>query len=132
MNINAGVVDQQVTGIVNSYRNRFLHGKDEVWCKSAAFVVLCMKSLPYAGDYVAMRVGGLLLSANGIKLEDLTHRTYEAIAKDFQENVASYYCQAVGDIANFVAKLYGGRSDLSLQQLSATFRSGDLLEVLNR
>jgi hypothetical protein len=39
---------------------------------------------------------------------------------------------AVKDINKILTDFYGGRTDLSLQLLSATFRRGDLIEQLQR
>ena len=42
-----------------------------------------------------------------------------------------FYIESLDDIQNALSDLYGGQ-DVSLQQLAATFRRGDLIERLSR
>lgn len=46
------------------------------------------------------------------------------------QNSEAYYTHAVGVLEQALSKLYA--EPPSLQQLSATFRRGDLIEVLNK
>jgi hypothetical protein len=45
-------------------------------------------------------------------------------------NGDKYYSDSMGDIRQALSDLYGGQ-EVSLQQLSATFRRGDLIEKLD-
>jgi hypothetical protein len=87
--------------------------------------------LPYASHYLSMQVGKHLLDEAGINdVRDLTHRNFANVLSklhtDFQ---ARYLQQAIDDISAALKATYGNR-EISLQQLSATFRRGDLLESL--
>lgn len=86
--------------------------------------------LPYASHYLAMQVGDGLLAAKNIGLVDVTHQRFEELLGYLQENQTVLYRQAVVKVKDALLKLYGDR-EISLQQLSATFRRGDLLEYLD-
>lgn len=86
--------------------------------------------LPYSAHYVAMRMGILLLKAVNMSINDITHRTYAEISRKFEEVKVNLYKTAVGDVEDALSKLYNDRAHLSLQQLSATFRRGDLIDAL--
>jgi hypothetical protein len=47
-----------------------------------------------------------------------------------EANGNRFYIESLGDIQHALSDLYG-RQDVSLQQLSATFRRGDLIERLS-
>ncbi len=83
----------------------------------------------YASCFIAMQMGKHLLNAMGISLTDLDHRNF-AQAKQLIENQAeTYFTQASTDIQTALTGLYG-QQEISLQQLSATFRRGDLIARL--
>lgn len=86
--------------------------------------------LPYSAHYVAMRMGVLFLSEANIAVIDITHRTYSGLAKRLEERKVGLYRMAIDDIEKALAGLYKNREQLSLQQLSATFRRGDLIDAL--
>lgn len=86
--------------------------------------------LPYASHYLAMQVGDGLLAAKGISLADVTHQCFAELVAYLQENQGALYQQAIANVQEALRKLYGAR-EISLQQLSATFRRGDLLEYLD-
>lgn len=85
--------------------------------------------LPYASHYLSMLIGDGLLAAKNISVSGITHRNHAELASYLHENQAALYGQSLGKIYNALIHLYGNR-DISLQQLSATFRRGDLLEFL--
>lgn len=85
--------------------------------------------LPYASHYISMLVGQELLHDRGIALKDVSHRTFPELLQRFQANKHGYHQGAIQKVSEALKQLYGDRP-LSLQQLSATFRRGDLLEML--
>lgn len=85
--------------------------------------------LPYASHYIAMMVGRRLLQNQQISLSDVSHRNFQQLADALDANKVTYHKEAVTMISDTLKAFYGDR-DISLQQLSATFRRGDLLEML--
>jgi hypothetical protein len=85
----------------------------------------------YASHYIAMLIGRMLLEKQQITLDDLSHRNFKAIKQLLEDNSAIFYKQACDQIAEALIACYGNRA-ISLQQLSATFRRGDLLEMLKK
>lgn len=86
--------------------------------------------LPYASHYIAMLVGEALLKAKAITLTQVSHREFTGLVEYLQQNQAELYRQSISKVQNGLNRLYGAR-EISLQQLSATFRRGDLLEFLD-
>jgi hypothetical protein len=86
--------------------------------------------LPYSSHYIAMRIGCLLFKNLDIKVKDINHKTYTSIMNYWEQNKIELYITAVKDINKILTDFYGGRTNLSLQLLSATFRRGDLIEQL--
>lgn len=85
--------------------------------------------LPYASHYLSMLIGHALLRDHGLCLSDVSHRNFSSLIQAFDEGQARYHADAVRQIAEALRDCYGDRN-ISLQQLSATFRRGDLLEML--
>jgi len=85
--------------------------------------------LPYASHYIAMLVGQLLLNAQNIHLAQVSHRNFNDLTQLLEINSTNYHQKACERITQALGKCYGDRV-ISLQQLSATFRRGDLLEML--
>lgn len=85
--------------------------------------------IPYASHYLAMLIGRHLLHTQKIHLEELNHRNFSKVLQQFQQQQQSYYQQAIQDLKQALRDCYGDR-EISLQQLAATFRRGDLLEML--
>ena len=85
--------------------------------------------LPYASHYIAMLMGYLLLKEQGISLPELSHRNFAEVKKRLALNAMKFHKQACNRIKQALRACYGDRN-ISLQQLSATFRRGDLLEML--
>lgn len=86
--------------------------------------------LPYASHYIAMLVGEALLKSKGIALAEISHRNFADLVAYMQQNQVALYQHATDKVREALNNLYGNRN-ISLQQLSATFRRGDLLEYLD-
>ena len=87
--------------------------------------------LAYASCFLAMLMGRYLLADLGITLVQLDHRKFAVAKRKFEENEEAYHARAVTAIADALDRLYGAGS-VSLQRLSATFRRGDLIELLDQ
>ena len=85
--------------------------------------------LPYSSHYIAMLIGHKLLKDEGISPDQVSHRNVQGLLHAFEDNQAQYHADAIQLLKNALKDCYGKR-DVSLQQLSATFRRGDLLEML--
>lgn len=85
----------------------------------------------YAAYFVAMQMGQYLLQDLQLSnVTDLNHRNFPE-ARDFiQRHGATYFQSGVADVQRAIAALYS-ESAVSLQQLAATFRRGDLIQWLN-
>ena len=83
----------------------------------------------YASCFIAMQMGRRLLKDLGTDLAGLDHRNFHLAAKLIEEQGHLYFKQSVLDIEAALEQLYG-QKEISLQQLSATFRRGDLIEKL--
>jgi hypothetical protein len=83
----------------------------------------------YASCFIAMQMGRRLLSSMGINLNELNHRYFEEAHCLIQEKGENLFSAAVQDVQFALNSLYGEQA-VSLQQLSATFRRGDLIEKL--
>ncbi len=85
----------------------------------------------YAACFIAMQMGRRLLAElNLTNVEDINHLNFKAAYELVEANGNRYYIESLGDIQNALADLYGGQ-EVSLQQLAATFRRGDLIERLS-
>ena len=78
---------------------------------------------------MAMLVGQLLLEEQQLDIKDITHRNLEQLKQHLEQNKAELIGNAAEQLQAALTEIYGGR-EISLQQLSATFRRGDLLEFL--
>lgn len=85
--------------------------------------------VPYASHYIAMLVGRELLREQKIELTEVSHRNFDELVELHTKNRSDYYARALTKVSEALIKCYGDR-EVSLQQLSATFRRGDLLEML--
>ena len=86
--------------------------------------------LPYASHYISMLIGKQLLIDQGTDLQDISHRNFKQLLETFDTKQSDYNQKAIQEINEALTACYGKRP-ISLQQLSATFRRGDLLEMLN-
>lgn len=85
--------------------------------------------LPYASHYIAMMFGRRLLRDHSLEFNEISHRNFPELLQSLETQWKNYYQSARDDVANVLIQCYGKRQ-ISLQQLSATFRRGDLLEML--
>ena len=85
--------------------------------------------LPYASHYISMLVGRKLLTDKNLQISDVSHRNFNDMHDTFEEQKTEYYRNSIDDITKALKQCYGDRH-ISLQQLSATFRRGDLIEML--
>lgn len=83
----------------------------------------------YASCFIAMQMGKKLLTALNITLEKLDYTHFENAKTLIQQQGEQFFTQAVTDIEQAIIALYGER-DVSIQQLAATFRRGDLISLL--
>lgn len=87
--------------------------------------------LRYASCFIAMQMGKYLLQDMGCEVSALTHQNFDRAKELVEQKGDAYFRQAVTDVEKALQRLYGGQP-ISLQQLSATFRRGDLIEKLER
>ena len=85
--------------------------------------------LPYSSHYIAMLIGRHLLKDKNISLDEVSHQNIQELIQTLENNQAQYHADAIQLLEDALKDCYGER-DVSLQQLSATFRRGDLLEML--
>jgi hypothetical protein len=85
----------------------------------------------YASCFIAMQMGRRLLAALGLSsVHEISHLNFRAAFDLIEANENAYYISSLEDIENALSALYGEQI-ISLQQLSATFRRGDLIEMLS-
>ncbi len=85
----------------------------------------------YGSFFLAMAMGRELLEQLGIALSQLTHHNFEAARNRIGQHGEELFINGCAKIQSALTALYGER-ELSLQQLSATFRRGDLLVLMGR
>lgn len=85
--------------------------------------------LPYASHHLAMMVGREVLHDLQLNLGDISHRTFANVRTALEDLDNRYYPLALSSVESALLACYGDRQ-VSLQQLAATFRRGDLLEML--
>lgn len=85
----------------------------------------------YASCFIAMQMGKYLLKDLNCDVNGLTHLNFNAAKQCIDQKGEAYFNRSVSDIEKSLTMLYGGEGPhVSLQQLSATFRRGDLIEKL--
>jgi len=86
----------------------------------------------YAACFIAMQMGRRLLAElNLTNVEEISHLNFKAAYELVEANGNRFYIESLDDIQNALSDLYGGQ-EVSLQQLSTTFRRGDLIERLSK
>lgn len=80
----------------------------------------------YGSCFIAMQMGRRLLHDLGKTLDELDHRSFKNAESLVQDKGSVYLEQSIQDVKDALTDLYGER-EISLQQLSATFRRGDLI-----
>jgi hypothetical protein len=84
----------------------------------------------YSSCFVAMLMGDSLLTEMGIKLNQLNHRKFDDARKLIETKGDEYHSGAMKLIKVALSVLYNDQN-VSLQRLAATFRRGDLIEILH-
>jgi len=83
----------------------------------------------YASCFIAMQMGRRLLHDMKLQRQEINHQNFHKAQQLVEQKGETYFNNSVQDIQKALHKLYG-EQDISLQQLSATFRRGDLIEKL--
>jgi hypothetical protein len=79
-----------------------------------------------------MQMGRRLLAGLNLRnVEEISHLNFKAAYELVEANGNRLYIESLGDIQYALSDLYGGQ-EVSLQQLAATFRRGDLIERLGK
>ncbi len=88
--------------------------------------------LSYASCFIAMQMGKMLLTKLKIKIEQLTHENFIEALQLIERESDELFQQALQEIEQALKKLYSDdyQKNISLPQLAATFRRGDLIELL--
>ncbi len=86
--------------------------------------------LPYASHYIAMLIGRKLLANRSITSDGISHLNFQKLIQTFEGRQAHYHAEATESLRKALTFCYGDRN-VSLQQLAATFRRGDLLEIID-
>jgi hypothetical protein len=85
----------------------------------------------YASCFIAMQMGRRLLKKMNLQMKEIDHRNFEDVTQLINQNGENYFHDSVRDVQKALQVLYGSQ-EISLQQLSATFRRGDLIEKLQQ
>jgi hypothetical protein len=85
----------------------------------------------YASCFIAMQMGRRLLKDLSVNLDGLNHRNFAQAKQLLDERGETYFTASRQDIDAALKALYGNQ-EVSVQQLSATFRRGDLIEKLQQ
>jgi hypothetical protein len=78
-----------------------------------------------------MQMGKRLLKKMNRQMREINHRNFEDANQLINQNGENYFNDSVRDVQEALQALYGNQ-EISLQQLSATFRRGDLIEKLQQ
>jgi hypothetical protein len=83
----------------------------------------------YASCFIAMQMGRRLMADMSVQMKDIRHQNFPLAQQLIDQNGETYFHASVRDIQQALQGLYG-EQEISLQQLSATFRRGDLISRL--
>jgi hypothetical protein len=83
----------------------------------------------YASCFIAMQMGQKLLADMKVQMKDISHQNFQSAQRLIDQNGESYFNASLQDIKQALQDLYR-EQEISLQQLSATFRRGDLISRL--
>lgn len=89
----------------------------------------------YASCFLSMQMAKKLVAQMDLaSFKSINHRNFEQVKAMLDDNIDAYFDAAVQDIDIALKGLYNPsyESKISLQQLSATFRRADLIELLNQ
>jgi AIPR protein len=84
----------------------------------------------YASCFIAMQMGRKLLSDMTVSIKDISHQNFQIAQQYIEQKSEAYFNDSVQDIQQALQNLYT-EQETSLQQLSATFRRGDLIDKLH-
>jgi hypothetical protein len=84
----------------------------------------------YASCFIAMQMGQKLLADMKVQMKDISHQNFQSAQMLIDQNGESYFNASLQDIKQALQYLYR-EQEISLQQLSATFRRGDLISRLH-
>ncbi len=84
----------------------------------------------YASCFIAMQMGRRLLKDLNVALTGLDHRNFARAQGLVEQSGERYFIAAAQDVDQALGGLYGVK-EVSMQQLSATFRRGDLIGRLH-
>lgn len=85
----------------------------------------------YAACFIAMQMGRRLLNELGVGLDYLDHRNFALAKQRVEERGEAYFVASSQDVVTALHRLYG-HQEVSVQQLAATFRRGDLIEIMRQ
>jgi hypothetical protein len=87
----------------------------------------------YGSCFFAMQMGKKLLGTMGkINLKDLNHLNFATAKQLIESHGDTWLNESITEVAEALKHLYGTDADkISMQQLSATFRRGDLIATLS-
>ncbi|MDM8516352.1 AIPR family protein [Desulfobacterales bacterium HSG16] len=83
----------------------------------------------YASCFIAMQMGKRLLHDMNLSIEQISYKNFYDASQLIEKNKDACFDGSVQDVEQALCQLYGTQK-ISLQQLSATFRRGDLIETL--
>lgn len=83
----------------------------------------------YASCFIAMQMGRRLMVDMNVQMKGISHQNFPLAQRFIDQNGEAYFHASVQDIQQALQGLYG-EQEISLQQLSATFRRGDLISRL--
>jgi hypothetical protein len=87
--------------------------------------------IPYSNYFMSMFMGKLLLSELSLTLEQLTHKEFERAKTYFEQNKEDLFNKVNNKLVAALQKLYpDGYDQIDKRRLAATFRRGDLLEIM--
>ena len=87
--------------------------------------------IPYSNYFMAMFVGKLLLNELNLTLKQLTHKEFERAKEYFEQNREILFNKANTKLTDTLQNLYpNGYDKIDKRRLAATFRRGDLLEII--
>jgi len=87
--------------------------------------------MPYSNLFLSMIIGKLVLKDNGVVFNKLDHNSFTKIINYFETNKELLFERANNILINALNKYYSdGYQNIELRRLSATFRRGDLIELI--
>lgn len=87
--------------------------------------------LPYSNYFLSMLIGKLILLDNNLTLDKLNHTVFNSVINYFENNKEDLFERANSILICALNKYYSeGYEKIELRRLSATFRRGDLIELI--